>query len=178
MTIPLKLHTGASAAKSVVQRQGAGRIKHLGNKKNDFWRLTAPRLKNSSDLLTHHCTEAGPGLHVKKKNHRRSSGDEICSCEEGVGISHYISSISSECLDMCTCNSNLDLRRQGKRCQRNRCCSMLRLKKERVPVHPCSSFQSSLNVKVEKVELARGDVGKPLSQCLTELVSWWSAWLP
>ena len=61
-----ELLTDSSAAKGIVMRQGAGRVKHLDIKSlwiqereslGDLKVLKVPRLENWSDLLTHHWTE-------------------------------------------------------------------------------------------------------------------------
>ena len=60
------LLTDSSAAKGIVMRQGAGKVKHLDIKSlwiqereniGDLKVLKVPRLENWSDLLTHHWTE-------------------------------------------------------------------------------------------------------------------------
>ena len=64
--IALELHTDASAAKGVVARQGAGRIKHLEvrqlwvqekERSGDLSVKKIPRKENSADLFTHHVSE-------------------------------------------------------------------------------------------------------------------------
>ena len=61
-----ELLTDSSAAKGIIMRQGAGRVKHLDIKSlwiqerenlGDLKVLKIPRLENVSDLLTHHWTE-------------------------------------------------------------------------------------------------------------------------
>ena len=62
----MEIVTDASAARGVVQRQGAGRIKHLQVKQlwvqeressGDLTVTKIPRAVNWADLLTHHWTE-------------------------------------------------------------------------------------------------------------------------
>ena len=66
MGLPLRLLTDSSAARGIVQRQGAGKVKHLDIKSlwvqeretmGDFEVVKVPRLENWSDLMTHHWTE-------------------------------------------------------------------------------------------------------------------------
>ena len=63
----LEVLTDASAARGVIQRQGAGRVKHLSVKqlwvqeretKGELKISKIPRLLNYADLLTHHWSEA------------------------------------------------------------------------------------------------------------------------
>ena len=65
--VPVVLHTDASAARGVVERSGAGKVKHLSVKQ--LWAQDqvargamqvrkVPREVNCSDLLTHHWAEA------------------------------------------------------------------------------------------------------------------------
>ena len=65
-SLPVEIFTDASAARGVVQRQGAGRIKHLQVKQlwvqekessGDLIVTKIPRALNWADLLTHHWTE-------------------------------------------------------------------------------------------------------------------------
>ena len=83
---PMKLEilTDASAARGVIQRQGAGRIKHLSVKQlcvqeresTGALKITKiPRIENYADLLTHHWTEnegapmiAGMGLAIRGRS--------------------------------------------------------------------------------------------------------------
>ena len=69
----LELLTDSSAAKGIVMRQGAGRVKHLDIKtlwiqeREDRGELAIkkiPRLLNWSDLLTHHWTEQEGQRHL------------------------------------------------------------------------------------------------------------------
>ena len=69
----LELLTDSSAAKGIVMRQGAGRVKHLDIKtlwiqeREDRGELAVkkiPRLLNCSDLLTHHWTEQEGQRHL------------------------------------------------------------------------------------------------------------------
>ena len=67
VSVPVVLRTDASAAKGVVERAGAGKVKHLSVKQ--LWAqdqvargalhvAKVPRAYNASDLLTHHWMEA------------------------------------------------------------------------------------------------------------------------
>ena len=67
------LLTDSSAAKGIVMRQGAGKVKHLDIKSlwiqereniGDLKVLKVPRLENWSDLLTHHWTEPEGPRHL------------------------------------------------------------------------------------------------------------------
>ena len=62
----LMIKTDASAAKGVIQRQGAGRVKHLSVKQlwvqeresaGELEIVKIPRAINVADLLTHHWSE-------------------------------------------------------------------------------------------------------------------------
>ena len=62
----VRVHTDSSAAKGIVQREGAGKVKHLDVKclwvqeretTDDLTVVKVPRADNCSDYLTHHCTE-------------------------------------------------------------------------------------------------------------------------
>ena len=73
MSLPLRVHTDSSAARGIVQRQGAGKVKHLDIKtlwiqereaKGDVSVKKVPRLLHWSDLLTHHWTEAEGDMHM------------------------------------------------------------------------------------------------------------------
>ena len=81
MGLPLRLLTDSSAARGIVQRQGAGKVKHLDIKSlwvqeretmGDFEVVKVPRLENWSDLMTHHWTEVEgerhmEGMHVERR---------------------------------------------------------------------------------------------------------------
>ena len=71
--IGLEILTDASAARGVIQRQGAGRIKHLSVKQlwvqereseKDLSITKIPRAINWADLLTHHWTENEGGIYL------------------------------------------------------------------------------------------------------------------
>ena len=75
MGIPMELNlsTDSSAARGIVQRQGAGRVKHLDIKTlwlqereniGDFAIIKIPRIGNWSDLLTHHWSEIDGTRHL------------------------------------------------------------------------------------------------------------------
>ena len=73
MPIELRLLTDSSAARGIVQRQGAGKVKHLDIKslwiqererEKDLQVDKVPRLLNWSDLLTHHWSEAEGEAHL------------------------------------------------------------------------------------------------------------------
>ena len=62
---PLCIYTDSSAARGVVQRQGAGKVKHLSVRqlwvqereaRKELTVCKVPREKNWADLLTHHAT--------------------------------------------------------------------------------------------------------------------------
>ena len=70
----LRIYTDSSAARGVVQRQGAGKVKHLSVRQlwlqerealKELAVLKVPRASNPADLLTHHATgpEATKFLH-------------------------------------------------------------------------------------------------------------------
>ena len=78
--LPLCLYTDSSAARGIVQRQGAGKVKHLDVKtlwiqeresEGDLSCNKIPRLQNVSDLLTHHWSEAEGELHLTGMSVRR-----------------------------------------------------------------------------------------------------------
>ena len=71
--IVLNIYTDASAARGVIQRQGAGRIKHLSVKQlwvqereseKELNIIKIPRAINWADLLTHHWAENEGGIHM------------------------------------------------------------------------------------------------------------------
>ena len=73
MPIELRLLTDSSAARGIVQRQGAAKVKHLDIKtlwlqererEKDLQVDKVPRLLNWSDLLTHHWSEAEGEAHL------------------------------------------------------------------------------------------------------------------
>ena len=78
--VTLRLRTDASAACAVVERVGAGKVKHLSVKqlwaqdkvaRGEMSIIKIPRERNYSDLLTHHWTTAEgqrflPGMGVKR----------------------------------------------------------------------------------------------------------------
>ena len=73
MGVSLKLLNHSSAARGIVQRQGAGKVKHLDVKSQwiqerearaDLAVLKVPRLENWSDLMTHHWTEVEVERHL------------------------------------------------------------------------------------------------------------------
>ena len=78
----LELLTDSSAAKGIVMRNGAGRVKHLDIKslwiqereaQGDLRVKKVPRLANWSDLLTHHWSEQEGQRHLDGMAvHRRS----------------------------------------------------------------------------------------------------------
>ena len=66
LEVEFELLTDSSAAKGMIMRQGAGRVKHLDIKslwiqeregQGDLKVLKIPRLENVSDLLTHHWSD-------------------------------------------------------------------------------------------------------------------------
>ena len=78
--LPLQLFTDSSAARGIIQRQGAGRVKHLDikslwiqerEKVEDLSTHKIPRLSNWSDLLTHHWTDAEGERYLKGMNCER-----------------------------------------------------------------------------------------------------------
>ena len=91
--LPLHISTDSSAARDIVQRQGAGKVKHLDVKtlwiqeretNGDFTCLKVPRLDNWSDLLTHHWSDAEGDRHLAGMSViRRSSPVLRVSCEGG-----------------------------------------------------------------------------------------------
>ena len=73
MDMKLRLLTDSSAARGIVQRQGAGKVKHLDVKSlwiqereatGDLVVLKIPRLQNWSDLMTHHWSEIEGERHL------------------------------------------------------------------------------------------------------------------
>ena len=73
LPLTLQLKTDASAAKGVIQRQGAGKVKHLSVRQlwvqereacKDLSVIKIPRAANPADLLTHHCSEADLTSHL------------------------------------------------------------------------------------------------------------------
>ena len=73
MDLNLQLLTDSSAARGIVQRQGAGTVKHSDMKSlwiqerestGDLSVLKMPRLQNRSDLMTHHWTEVEGERHL------------------------------------------------------------------------------------------------------------------
>ena len=69
----LRMHTDASAAVGVLNRQGSGRIKHLQIKQlwlqeriklKELSIIKVPRATNFSDLLTHHWNEREGDQHM------------------------------------------------------------------------------------------------------------------
>ena len=71
--VALAMHTDASAAKGVIQRQGAGRVKHLSIKQlwaqereseGELGIRKIPRAINWADLLTHHWSETEAVCHL------------------------------------------------------------------------------------------------------------------
>ena len=79
----LQLLTDASAARGIVLRQGAGKVKHLDVKtlwiqeranRSDLYIDKIPRLQNWSDLLTHHWTEQEGDRHLTGMGVWRRSG--------------------------------------------------------------------------------------------------------
>ena len=89
LRVPLRVHTDSSAARGIVQRQGAGMVKHLDIKTlwlqerehdGDISVLKVPRLENWSDLLTHHWSEGEAELHLWGMNsvRRGRSGGGTC----------------------------------------------------------------------------------------------------
>ena len=73
MPLPLRLMTDSSAAKGIVQRQGCGKVKHLGVKSlwlqeresaGDLEVVKVPRIQNCSDLMTHHYSDREAALHL------------------------------------------------------------------------------------------------------------------
>ena len=91
--LPLRISTDSSAARGIVQRQGAGKVKHLDVKSlwiqeretnGDLVCLKVPRLDNWSDLLTHHWSDAEGDRHLAGMSViRRSSPVQRVSCEGG-----------------------------------------------------------------------------------------------
>ena len=78
----LELLTDSSAAKGIVMRNGAGRVKHLDIKslwiqereaRGDLSVHKIPRLENWSDLLTHHWTEQEGLRHLEGMSIERRS---------------------------------------------------------------------------------------------------------
>ena len=75
--LKLRIRTDASAAVGVIQRQGAGRVKHLQIKQlwlqeksrnGDVQMMKIPRAVNFSDLLTHHWSEKEGKAHLEGMN--------------------------------------------------------------------------------------------------------------
>ena len=73
LPVALELKTDASAARGVIQRQGAGKVKHLSVKQlwvqereacKELSVKKIPRDFNPSDFLTHHCSESDLTRHL------------------------------------------------------------------------------------------------------------------
>ena len=71
--LPLDMYTDPSAARGIIQREGAGRVKHLDFKtlwmqereiNGDLAIHQLPRADNFSDLLTHHYSDAEAERHL------------------------------------------------------------------------------------------------------------------
>ena len=91
--VKFEIWTDSSAAKGMVMRQGAGRVKHLDiktlwiqerEKNGDLTVAKIPRLENVSDLLTHHWTEQEGLRHLNGMSVIRRSRPEVrIACEGG-----------------------------------------------------------------------------------------------
>ena len=92
LRVPLRVHTDSSAARGIVQRQGAGKVKHLDIKtlwlqererNGEINVLKVPCLENWSDLLTHHWSEGEAELHLWGMNsvRRGRSGGDGCEAK-------------------------------------------------------------------------------------------------
>ena len=82
MGLPLRLLTDASAARGIVMRQGAGKVKHLDVKtlwiqeRQSTGNLSVakiPRAANWSDILTHHWHDSEGVQHLEGMNVLRRS---------------------------------------------------------------------------------------------------------
>ena len=78
----VNLYGDSSANHGIIQRQGIGKVKHLGVRQ--LWlqqqveigtcqHYKIPRLDNFADLMTHHWTRADAENHLKKMQCRRES---------------------------------------------------------------------------------------------------------
>ena len=93
LEVEFELLTDSSAAKGMIMRQGAGRVKHLDIKslwiqeREKLGAITVikiPRLENVSDLLTHHWTEQEGVRHLGGMSMaRRSRPEGRTACEGG-----------------------------------------------------------------------------------------------
>ena len=90
----LRVLTDSSAAKGIVQRQGAGKVKHLDVKtlwvqekeaNGDLEVKKIPRLNNWSDLLTHHWTEAEGDRHLAGMGVERRERPYVSPARGGHG---------------------------------------------------------------------------------------------
>ena len=82
----LRVHTDSSAAKGIVQREGAGKVKHLDVKClwvqeretcGDLSVIKIPRAENCSDYLTHHSTEREGITHLSRMGVQRHPAMEV-----------------------------------------------------------------------------------------------------
>ena len=86
-SVPLMIKTDASAVRGVVQRQGAGKVKHLEVRQlwiqereanGQLQVVKVPRAVNWSDLMTHHWSESeGERLIAGMSVLRRGPSDEF-----------------------------------------------------------------------------------------------------
>ena len=91
LNIKLRIRTDASAAVGVIQRQGAGRVKHLQIRQlwlqekarnDDIKFIKIPRAINFSDLLTHHWSEKDGKTHLEGMS-ANVRGARECGLPEG-----------------------------------------------------------------------------------------------
>ena len=91
LRLKLRMKTDAAAAVGVIQRQGAGRVKHLQikqlwlqekSREGEIKFLKVPRSINFSDLLTHHWNERDGKTHLEGMS-AVVRGDRCCGLPEG-----------------------------------------------------------------------------------------------
>ena len=96
LTVALELETDATAGKGIVQRLGAGRLKHMEtqylwiqrvfyNKKASIRKI--PRANNAADLGTHACTGGEIDNHMRTLGYVTLTGDSKLALRAALCIS-------------------------------------------------------------------------------------------